>query len=332
MKLCVYGAGAIGGLIGARLAKAGYSVSAVARGATLEAIRTRGLRLSSPESDGEAQAFRIQAHDDPAALGAQDVVVLAVKTTALDSVAPAIQPLIGPDTVVLSAMNGIPWWFCHGLSANAVRDVTLTSIDPTGEIIRAIPADRVIGCVTHLSATTLEPASVRPIAGNTLIIGEPTGVSSRRLDRLAEALTAAGFDTQTTGNIHREIWYKLWGNMTVNPISAITGATGDRILDDDYVRNFMSRIMEEAAAVGARIGLPITAQPEERHAVTRKLGAFRTSMLQDAEAGRPLELDALVNAVIEIAERVGVATPWTEALFGMTRLYARTRNLYPEPA
>ena len=325
MKICIYGLGAVGGLIAARIAAAGGSVSAVARGATLAAVRANGLELVEGE---RVTRVAIDASDRPAELGPQDLVVLAVKTTGLVSVAREIAPLLGPDTSVLSAMNGVPWWFCHGL-APELRRLSLGSVDPDGEVTRAIAPERVIGCVTHLSAATAKPGTVRHVAGNRLIVGEPAGgAATPRAQAAIAALRSAGFDVEATSAIQQEIWFKLWGNMTVNPISAICGATGDRILDDDLVRAFMSRCMAEAAAIGARLGLPIDADPEARHAVTRQLGAFRTSMLQDVQAGKPVELDALVGAVIELARQLQLPTPNIDALFGLARLHARTHGLY----
>jgi 2-dehydropantoate 2-reductase len=330
MKICIVGLGAIGGLLAARLSLAGHAVSALARGKTLDAVRQDGLTLTE-EIAGQAQTRRaaIAVADKAEDLGPQDVVIIAVKTTGLANVAPGIAPLLGPQTVVLSAMNGIPWWFFHGLAAEKDA-VPIAAVDPGGAVSAAIPAERVVGCVTHLSAVAEGPGKIRRIAGNRLIVGDPSAAGAgTRARRIAEALRAAGFEVEEAPCIQQEIWYKLWGNMTVNPISALTGATGDRILDDEHVRNFMSCCMVEAARIGERIGLPIDLTPEERHAVTRKLGAFRTSMLQDVEGGRPVELDALVAAVIEIGRQVGVDTPNIDALFGLARLQARVRGLYP---
>lgn len=329
MRFCVVGLGAIGGLFAARLARAGHPVSAVARGATLEAVRRDGLTLiEGPAGQETTNRVAIHAAATPAELGEQDVVIIAVKTTGLPGVARDIAPLLGPQTTVLSAMNGVPWWFFHGLDPK-LGDIRMPSVDPDGTISRAIPAGQVVGCVTHLSANVPAPGTVRCVAGNRLIIGEPAGgTATPRAMAIAAALREAGFELEEAPVIQQEIWFKLWGNMTVNPISALTGATGDRILDDEHVRNFMSRCMLEAAQIGSRIGLPIDIQPEQRHAVTRKLGAFRTSMLQDVEAGRPVELDALVASVIEIGRQVDVPTPNIEALFGLARLAARSRGLY----
>lgn len=329
MKICIVGLGAIGGLFAARLARAGFKVSAVARGGTLEAVRRNGLALVETSSQRDDPSwFPITVSADARSLGEQDVVILAVKTTGLANVASSIGPLLGAHTTVLSAMNGVPWWFFRGLAA-PLADISMPSVDPDGVISRAVPAERVVGCVTHLSATAPAPGVVQSVAGNRLIIGEPGGgVTTSRSRAIAVAMREAGFDVEEAGVIQQEIWFKLWGNMTVNPISALTGATGDHILDDEYVRQFMSRCMLEAAEIGRRIGLPIDQDPEQRHAVTRKLGAFRTSMLQDMEAGRPVELDALVHAVIEISRQVGVPTPNIDALFGLARLQARVRGLY----
>jgi 2-dehydropantoate 2-reductase len=329
MKFCIVGLGAIGGLFAARLATAGHEVSALARGATLEAVRRDGLTLvEGAPGNEQRQRFAIRASDDPSTLGPQDVVVIAVKTPALANVAQNVAALLGPDTAVLSAMNGVPWWFFHGLAPELAR-ISLESVDAGGRIAKNIPAKRVVGCVTHLSAATPSPGTVRSVAGNRLIIGEPSGgAGTPRASAIAAALHDAGFEVEEAAVIQQEIWFKLWGNMTVNPISALTGATGDRILDDEHVRSFMSRCMVEAAEIGQRIGLPIDQDPEQRHAVTRKLGAFRTSMLQDVTEGRPVELDALVASVMEIGRQVAVPTPNIDALFGLARLQAQVRGLY----
>ena len=333
MKICIYGLGAVGGLLAARLACSGARVSAVARGATLEAVRRDGLTLIDT-ADGQArrQCVTLAVSERPERLGVQDVVVVAVKATGLPDVAHAIAPLLGPHTTVLSAMNGVPWWFFHGL-APAYASMQLQCIDPDGRISAAMAPSRVVGCVTHLSAATPQPGVVRHIAGNRLILGEPAGgADTARAGAIVEALRKAAFEVDEARSIQQEIWFKLWGNMTVNPISALTGATGDRILDDARVRAFMSRCMLEAAAIGARVGLPIDADPESRHAVTRQLGAFRTSMLQDVESGKQVELDALVGAVLEIGRQVEVPTPNLDALFGLAGLQARVRGLYGPPA
>lgn len=327
-KTCIVGLGAVGGLIGARIARAGHPVSALARGATLDAVRSRGLVLVERDGDAERRSsVRIDASDRPEALGPQDLLIVAVKTTSLSALAPTIAPLIGPRTAIVTAMNGVPWWFFHGLDARW-RDTRLAALDADGAIARAMPPAQAIGCVVHLSAGSPAPGVVAHRSGDRLIVGAPGGAPHPALPALAGLLRDAGFAVEVSPGIELDVWLKLWGNMTVNPISALTGATGDRILDDDLVREYMSAAMREAAAIGAAIGLPIAMTPDERHAVTRKLGAFRTSMLADVEAGRPIELDALVGAVAEMGRLTGVPTPAIDSLFGLARLFGRVRGLY----
>jgi 2-dehydropantoate 2-reductase len=324
MKACIYGAGAIGGWLGVALAQAGCSVSLVARGATLAALQTEGLRLRRP--DGNVTQVAVTAESDPAALGVQDLVVVAVKAPGLPEVARAMAPLVGPHTIVLTAMNGVPWWFLDGVGG-AVQGHALESVDAGGVIARAIPAHNVVGSVVHTSCSLEAPGFVRQHFGNRLIVGEPDGSQSARLLALAETLQRGGIDVEVSDCIQKDIWFKLWGNLTMNPISALTGATTDRILDDDLVLGFVSAVMLEAKAIGDKLGLPINQQSEDRHAVTRKLGPFKTSMLQDVEAGKPMEIDALVGAVRELGQITGTPTPHTDALLGLTRLMARTRGL-----
>jgi 2-dehydropantoate 2-reductase len=324
MRVCIYGAGAIGGWIGVKLAGAGCEVSVVARGATLQALQQHGLRL---QLGGETFTVPVKASASPADLGVQDLVVVAVKAPALADVARAIRPLLGPDTMVLTAMNGVPWWFFQGFGG-AYQGKRLKAVDPDGSIAEAIPARHIIGCVVHASCALREPGFVQHHFGNGLIIGEPTGAKSQRVQQLAAMLEQAGFTTTLSDQIQRDAWYKLWGNMTVNPVSALTGATTDLILNDDLVRGFISAVMLEAREIGARIGIPIAQQPEDRHQITRKLGAFKTSMLQDVEARKPVEIDALVSVVRELGEMTGVPTPFTDALLGLSRLQARMLGLY----
>ncbi|HEY6823389.1 MAG TPA: 2-dehydropantoate 2-reductase [Steroidobacteraceae bacterium] len=326
MKICVVGAGAIGCFLGTRLAlERRCEVSALARGPTLVALRDHGWRL---QEGGElAQAPAACAADDPRELGPQDLLVIAVKGPALPALAPTLVPLLGADTVVLPAMNGVPWWFGRGIPA--LEDRPLESVDPGGVITAALPISRVVGCVVHAAVSTAAPGIGVHRMGHGLILGEPAGGESARVAQLGALFSRAGFEVRSSSHIRHDVWYKLWGNMTMNPVSALTGATLDRVLDDELVRNFCSAAMREAAAVGARIGCDVHESPEDRHAVTRRLGAAKTSMLQDVEALRPLELDALVGAVREIGARVGVATPGIDALFGLTRLFGQVRGLYP---
>jgi len=328
LKICVIGAGAIGGFLGTRLALEGSArVSALARGPTLVALRDHGWRLQAGGT--LLQAPVALAADDPRELGPQDLLVIAVKSPALAALAPTLAPLLAADTVVLPAMNGVPWWFSAGIDALGGRP--LESVDPRGAIAAAIPVAHVVGCVVHAAVSTAAPGIAVHRMGRGLIIGEPSGTDSPRVQQLAALFTRAGFEVQRSARIRYDVWYKLWGNMTMNPVSALTGATLDRVLDDELVRAFCSAAMREAAAVGARIGCSVQESPEDRHAVTRKLGAAKTSMLQDVEALRPLELDSLVGAVREIGQRVEVATPGIDALLGLTRLFGRVHGLYPPP-
>ena len=325
MKACIYGAGAIGGWLGVALAQADNPVSMVARGDTLRALQAEGLRMR--RADGTLAQVPVTAHSDPAALGVQDLVVITVKAPGLPDVARALAPLIGPNTIVLTAMNGVPWWFLDGFGG-AAQGHALESVDAGGVIAQAIPAHHVVGSVVHTSCSLEAPGFVKQHFGNRLIVGEPDGSRSPRLQALADTLQRGGIDVEVSDCIQKDIWFKLWGNLTMNPISALTGATTDRILDDDLVRGFVSAVMLEAKAIGEKLGLPIDQQPEDRHAVTRKLGAFKTSMLQDVEAGKPLEIDALVGAVRELGQITHTPTPHTDTLLGLVRLMARTRGLY----
>lgn len=335
LRVAIVGAGAIGGLLaawlGLRLPAERVRLAVLARGATLQALQTHGLRLQSGPAAWVQQVALAQVNADPAALGQQDVVIVAVKAPALASVAPLVAPLLAPHTQVLVAMNGVPWWFFQAMPAELAgpcAGLSLRSADPDGQIAAHIPTAQVVGCVVHISSSSPEPGLVCHGMGNGLILGLPAGGTSPALHALAALLGQAGLAVTLSACIQRDIWFKLWGNMTMNPVSALTGATCDAILDDELVRPFCSAVMREAQAIGERIGCGIGQSPEDRHAITRKLGAFKTSMLQDTEAGRPLEVDALVATVREIGQHLGHATPYTDALLGLTRLMARTRGLY----
>jgi 2-dehydropantoate 2-reductase len=297
---------------------------ALPRGATLAALERHGWRL---EEAGVVHRVPARAAADAATLGPQDVVIVCVKGPALPALAPRLLPLIGPATLVVPAMNGVPWWF--GGVVPVLGDRPLESVDPGGAIAAALPLSQVVGCVVHVSAELAEPGFARHRSGHGLIVGEPGGGSSERVERLAALLAHAGFEATVSRQVMREIWYKLWGNMTANPVSAVTGATMEQILDDPLVRAFCAAAMREANAVGERIGCGLEQSPEDRQELARRLGPFRTSMLQDADAGRPLELDSIVGVVRDIGARVGVATPTIDALFGLARLYGRVHGLYP---
>lgn len=325
MKTCIVGAGAIGVFLGARLASSGVDVSAIARGATAQALRMHGWRV---ESGGVLTSVPARVAEAPAELGRQDLVIIAVKGPALAGVVASIAPLIGPSTIVVTAMNGVPWWFFQGFGG-VHQGLQLESVDPGGHIAAAIPADHVLGCVVHAACSTPEPGLTRNAVGKRLIFGEPGGGRSSRLDQVGALMGHAGFEVELSECIQRDIWYKLWGNMTMNPVTALTGATADRVLDDALVNDFCLTVMREAQTIGAGIGCAIDETPEQRHLVTRKLGAFKTSMLQDVEAGRQVEIDVLLSAPREIGAALGVPTPYLDALLGLARLQAQTRGLYP---
>lgn len=327
-KICIFGAGAIGGLIGCNLCSANENeVSVIARNQTLTSIRTQGWKL---QTNSGISTFRVAATDNPEDLGVQDFVVISVKAHALIHIIDKITPLIGPDTQIITAMNGIPWWFDEGLQA--LNGKRLSVLDLEGLIRKAIPNDQVIGCVVHPSAHTLDdkPGHVFHNGGDHLIFGTPTPANEHVLSEAASLFEGTGLRVTVTTKIRQEIWYKLWGNMTLNPLSAITGATVDRILNDEFLSVFCVKVMNEAKFIGEKLGLYISWTPEERNKLTAGLGAVKTSMLQDAERGRPIELDAILASVVELARLLRVETPSMNDLFGMTRLFARTHGLYPE--
>jgi 2-dehydropantoate 2-reductase len=315
MKIGIIGAGAIGGWVAAKLALAGNSVSVLARGETLEALRG-GLII---REDGVTKRAEVRALPDPAVIGPQDLTIVAVKAPALVDVAGLIAPMLRPDSLVLPMLNGVPWWFVDG--------EPLSSVDPGGRIAAAIPKDQLIGCVVHAACRRTAPATVEVAHADKLILGEPQGGASERVRELAHLFENAGIRAELSDDVRRAIWYKLWGNMTMNPLSALTGATADRLLGNDGLKPFILDCMAEAAAVGAAIGCPISESGEDRMAVTARLGAFKTSMLQDVEAGRRIELEALVGAPREIGRRVGVPTPNIDTLYAITRLMAESRGL-----
>ncbi len=328
-KVAVVGVGAVGGVFAAWLSNlpAGQiQLSALARGETLKTLQTKGL--SWVDSDGQEHLCNLNASDDASALGVQDLIIISVKGPAMPQVAQMIAPMLASHTIVLVAMNGVPWWFFDGMQGPCAG-LQLKSVDPAGYSAAALPTKHVLGCVVHLSAAAPHPARIERIKNKQLIIGEPAGGISPRVQAVASLLTQAGFEVKATENIQNEIWFKLWGNMTMNPVSALTGATCDRILDDPLVRSFCSAVMLEAQTIGKHIGCHIQQVPEDRHAITRSLGSFKTSMLQDVEAGRAIELDAVVSAVREIGQHLGLVTPNIDALLGLTRLMARNKGLYP---
>jgi 2-dehydropantoate 2-reductase len=315
MNICVVGAGAIGGWIAARLALAGNDVSLVARGETLDAIDTQGLRLTD---GGDTRCTAVRTGSDPAELGVHSVVVIALKAPALPEIARSLAPLIGPETQIVPMLNGVPWWF---------TDDPLRSVDPGLATADALPVEQVAGCVVHASCFREAPNHVIVKHADKLILGEPGGGSSERIEWLCTMFRNSGIRSEASENVRRAIWYKLWGNATINPMSALTRSTADKLLHDSTVRAFMAEAMDELAAIGAAIDCPIGESTDDRMAVTARLGAFKSSMLQDVEAGRPIELEALLGAPREIAKRVGVATPQLDRIYALTRLMGENLGL-----
>ena len=324
MKICIYGAGAVGGLMAAWLARAGHDVSVVARGAHLDAIRRQGLRV---RSNNETQAFRVAADPEPAKLGRQDYVLVTVKAQSLTEVAQHVAPLLGPDTSIVTAMNGVPWWFFDRLNFGNGNE-RLESLDPGGQLARAMPTERIVGCVIHLAASIPEPGLISHNMGRKLIVGEPGGRNTGRTKRIAEALQAAGFEVIVTPAIEKEFWVKLLGNVSFNPVSALTVSTADRLIQSSEVKGYMVEIMREVLAIGRAVGVDAEIDPEARIDMARALGKFKTSMLQDMEAGKPLEIDGLLAGTLEIAAKAGVRAPYTESLFGLIRTRAMVTGQY----
>ena len=324
MKICVYGAGAIGGLMAAWLARSGHDVSVVARGAQLEAIRGAGLRV---RSNGAVESFPIKADSDPRRLGLQDYVLVTVKAQSLTDVAETIGPMLGADTSVVTAMNGVPWWFFDRLRFGNGKE-RLESLDPGGKLARAMSTDRLIGCVIHLAASTPEPGLISHNMGRKLILGEPGGKNTARTKRIADALKGAGFEIQVSEAIEKEFWVKLLGNVSFNPVSALTVSTADRLIQNRQVKDYMVNIMREVLAIGRAVGVDADIDPEARIDMARALGKFKTSMLQDLEAGKSLEIDGLLAGTLEIARKSGVKAPYTESLFGLIKARAQATGQY----
>jgi 2-dehydropantoate 2-reductase len=309
MRICVVGAGAIGGWVAARLALAGNQVMAITSRGPLGSI-TLG-------EGGASSAAPLMQFDGPA-----DLLVLAVKATALAPAAQSARSFIGRDTLVVPMLNGVPWWFVEGMQ--------LKSVDPDGSVAAALPFEQIIGCVVHASCSRANDGTVIVKHAEKLIIGEPRGgETGERSARLFAVLEEAGLRPDLTGNVRRSIWYKLWGNATINPLSALVRAPCDRILADPQCRTWMLDGMAELASIGASVGCPISESGEDRMAVTAKLGSFKTSMLQDIEAGRPIELEALLGAPREIARAKGIPTPELDRLYGVTKLMAESIGLLP---
>ncbi|HEU0203413.1 MAG TPA: 2-dehydropantoate 2-reductase [Burkholderiaceae bacterium] len=325
-RVCVIGAGAIGGFFGARLANGHVEVSVVARGHTLEALRTRGWVL---ESGGERIVAPVRAVADARELGPQDIVIIAVKAYALTDIAPLVAPLLGPSTIVVPALNGLPWWFTLG--GPLPISERLRSVDPQGIIEASIPTPVVIGAVVYPACSSPEPGFSKHNSGSKVVFGEintRAGTKpSARLGSLIALLKSAGFDAEASTDIRAEVWKKLLGNACFNPVSLITGTATDRLIDDPNIYTLFTMMMNETLAVGRALGLDVAIAPADRIALTRKLGNVKTSMLQDAEAGRPVELDAILGAINEIAEKLGIAIPANRIVYGLAQMRAKTFGL-----
>ena len=325
MRICVYGAGAIGGLIGARLAQAGEDVTLIARGPHLAAMRERGLRLLA--EDKEATLSPKMAAS-AAEADEQDYVIVALKASAVAGAVEAMQPLLGRETAVVMAVNGLPWWYFHGLEG-PWRDRRLKSLDPEDKQWRGIGPDRVIGCVVYPAAEVVEAGVIRHISGDRFSLGEPDGSRSPRVEALSQAFIRAGFKAPVKTDIRTEIWVKLWGNVAFNPISALTGGTLRQICTDPITRALARRVMGEAEAIAAEFGIKMPIDVERRIDGAAAVGEHKTSMLQDFERGRPIELDAIVGAVAELGRLVDLPTPAIDTVFALTRQRALLLGLYP---
>jgi 2-dehydropantoate 2-reductase len=322
MKIAIIGAGAIGGYVAAKLALAGEQVTCMVRGANLQAIRRSGIKLIM--SDGSEQvAGNVTATDDYAVAGPQDMVILAVKAHQVEAVASDVPKLFGPDTVVVTMQNGIPYWYFHRHGGELAGSV-VHSVDPSGLIGQKIPAERVIGCVVYPAAELISPGVIKHIEGERFPVGELDGAGSARVTRVSECFIRAGFKAPVLDNIRAEIWLKAWGNLTFNPISALTRATLVDICQFPPTRALAAAMMTEAQAVAGKLGISFRVPLEKRIAGAEKIGKHKTSMLQDIEAERPPEIEALVGSVAELGRLTHTPTPNIDAVYALADLLART--------
>jgi 2-dehydropantoate 2-reductase len=316
MRIVIAGAGAIGGYIGAKLAKAGADVVLFARGPHLKAMQDRGLRVLSPDGDFEAP---VNATGDLASIGHADVIFLGVKAHGLTTLAPQLRPLFGPETAVVSTQNGIPWWYFQGIGG-ALDGLRLERVDPGGIIAAAIEPRRVVGSLAYFATDIVEPGVIRHTEGNKISFGEPDGTKSDRARTIAEPLIAAGFRCPINQRFRHEIWVKLLGNVAFNPISALTRGTLEELARDPDVAGVIRTLMAETEAVAAKLNIELPISIDQRMAGAEKVGAHKTSMLQDFEAGRPLEIEAIVGAVVELGDRLGVAMPATKTVYACAKM------------
>jgi len=327
VRFVIAGAGAIGGYIGARLAKAGADVVLFARGPHLRAMEERGLRVVSPDGDFEV---RPAVTGDLSTIGTVDVIFLGVKAHGLTALAPGLRQLYGPHTVVVSTQNGIPWWYFHS-HGGELDGLPLEHVDPGGVIAASIEPERVVGSLAYFATDIAEPGVIHHTEGNKLSLGEPNGTRSERTKAIADALIAAGLRCPVTTRFRHEIWVKLLGNVAFNPISALTGGTLEQLVRHAGTAALVREIMTETEAVAARLGIELSISIDQRMAGAGKVGAHKTSMLQDYEAGRPMELDAVVGAVIEVGNRLGVSMPATRAMYACARFLDDARATQRAP-
>ena len=325
MKICVFGAGAIGGYMGVKLAQAGADVSLVARGPHLAAMQAKGLTLI--EEDGAPQTVGVTASDNPADLGPQDYVIVTLKAHSVPAVVPNMQPLIGPNTTIVSGVNGVPWWYFHKIGG-ALEGTRLASVDPGNAQWDGFGPDRVLGCVVYPAAEVQEPGTIKHIEGNRFSLGEPDGSKSERAMALSKALSAAGLKAPVRPRLRDEIWVKLWGNLSFNPISALTHATLDVLCTDEGTRPVARNMMLEAQAIAEKLGVKFPIDVDRRIDGGAAVGAHRTSMLQDLEQGRPMEIDALLGSVQELGRVTDTPTPIIDTVLALTKLRGRTAGLY----
>jgi 2-dehydropantoate 2-reductase len=322
MKIAIVGVGAIGGFVGIRLVLAGEDVTFIARGPNLEALRARGLRLLM--ADGSEQvAPRVRASADYAAVGPQDIVILAMKAHQVEAVSAEVPKLLGRDTVVIPMQNGIPYWYFHGHPGD-LAGARVQSVDPTGSIGRNIPAQRVIGCVVYPATELVAPGVIKHVEGDRFPVGEPDGTASERVARVAKCFVGAGLQAPVLADIRAEIWLKLWGNLTFNPVSALSRATLADICQYPPSRALAAAMMTEAQTIAGKLGITFRVSLEKRIAGAERVGHHKTSMLQDVEAGRALEIDALLGSVVELARMTDTPSPHLDAVYALTKLLART--------
>lgn len=327
MKICIVGAGAVGCLLAARLARTDCEVSLIARGDTLRAINSDGLRLIDRKSE---YSYDIPASEDGSDFGIQDFVIVATKAHTIAAALDVVAPLTGPDTAVASAVNGIPWWYFHGLLGGDI-DPHLDSVDPGGTVWNAIGPARALGCVVYVASAMQAPGIVKHSHGVEFILGEPDGTDSARVNRLSEALVAGGLRAPVTDDIRAAVWTKLWSNLNGNPVSALTGSAIGDMVRDPLTRQILVDIAREGQVVARALGVELKGDPAARVAEMEGLGAFRTSMLQDMDAGKPIELDPIVGAVVELGKRAGVETPVTSLVYALTRRRATVESKYLPP-